>query len=388
MVKRIILVLAVLILSLGASALAAGAANGVVDGRVVNGTEGSGQVADQDITLKTYRGDTEVASATTRTDAEGNFIFTELVIESDYIYYVTLIFQEAEYDSEKFGFGPGETAESVDMTVYDSTTSDEAISVDWSYTAISVGPGSFQVMEYYLFYNDSDRTYIGSKRDADAETRQTLELLLLDGATGLQLAGDLMECCIQGSDDGFVDSMPVFPGFKDIAYSYSVSFSSGEYTFTRRVNYPTGLYELLVQDVGVKVTSNQLINEMPVDMGGMLFYRLSSEELAVGDVLVITISGLPQTSGQGTIMWVVLVLGMLTFGFGLIYLLRRKRLQPVSPGEHLDQMRQSLLVELARLDDEFEAGKIPEESYRRLRQVKKAQLVEMVKQEQVEGDSN
>ncbi len=390
MIKRLALVLAALILSLGAPALAAAAADGVVDGRVRNGTEGSGQVADQEITLKTYRDDTEVASATTRTDAEGRFIFTALAPEADYSYNITLIFQEAGYDGERFGFSPGETTKTVQMTVYDATSSDEAIKVDISHTVIYIDSGRLLVKELYLFINDTDRTYIGSKRDAADEIRQTLRFSLPDGATGLQLepAGDLMECCIRDSDDGFVDSMPVFPGFRNIAYSYSVSFAVGDYTLMRRVHYPIGLYELLVQDVGVRVTSDQMATSELLEFEGMRFNYLAGQGLAVGDVLVVNISDLPPTGDRVTAVWVALVLGLLTFGFGLSYLLRRKRLQPVSPRERLDQTRQSLLVELARLDDEFEAGKIPLESYRRLRQAKKGQLVELVKQAQVEGDSS
>lgn len=390
MIKRLALAIAVLILSLGAPAPAAGAADGVVEGRVINGTEGSGPVADQGITLKTYRDDTEVALATTRTDAEGSFIFTALATEPDYSYYVTLIFQEAEYDGARFGFGPGETAKTVQVTVYDSTTSDGAIRVDILHTVIYIDSGRLLVKELYLFINDTDRTYIGFKRDAADETRQTLRFSLPDGATGLQLepAGDLMECCVRDSDDGFVDSMPVLPGFRNIAYSYSIGFTAGDYTLMRQVNYPIGIYELFIQDVGVRVTSDQMATIGLLDFEGTRFNYLSSEELAAGDVLVVNISGLPQTGGPGTITWVVLVLGLLTFAFGIGYLLIRKRLQPLSPAERLDQMRQSLLVELARLDDEFEAGKIPLESYRRLRQVKKAQLVELVKRSQVDGDSS
>ncbi|MEE8194110.1 MAG: hypothetical protein V3T73_01240, partial [Dehalococcoidales bacterium] len=148
------------------------------------------------------------------------------------------------------------------------------------------------------------------------------------------------------------------------------------------------LYELLVQDVGVRVTSDQMATSELLEFEGIRFNYLAGQGLAVGDVLVVNISDLPPSGDWGTAVWVALVLGLLTFGFGLSLFLRRKRLQPVSPRERLDQTRQSLLAELARLDDEFEAGKIPLESYRRLRQVKKGQLVELVKQAQVEGDSS
>jgi hypothetical protein len=73
-------------------------------------------------------------------------------------------------------------------------------------------------------------------------------------------------------------------------------------------------------------------------------------------------------------------------GFGLVYLIRRRRLQPVSSEDGLEQQRQRLLVELAHLDDDFEAGKIPEKSYRRLRSARKTQLVELMQRAKEESD--
>lgn len=57
----------------------------------------------------------------------------------------------------------------------------------------------------------------------------------------------------------------------------------------------------------------------------------------------------------------------------------RRRLQPGRPVESHKQRQQRLLIEMARLDDDFEAGKIPEENYRRLRQAKRAKLIKLTK---------
>ena len=54
MIKRIALLLIIFVLSLSASALAAEPGSGVIEGSVVNRTEGGSSVADQDITLKVY----------------------------------------------------------------------------------------------------------------------------------------------------------------------------------------------------------------------------------------------------------------------------------------------------------------------------------------------
>ena len=108
------------------------------------------------------------------------------------------------------------------------------------------------------------------------------------------------------------------------------------------------------------------------------FNHLTGEALAPGDILVVQLSGLPGTSNQGVAIWVALTLIVLAGGFGFGYLLRRRRVQPVSPEDSLDQGRQRLLIELAQLDDDFDEGKIPEEAYRKLRNEMKAQLVELI----------
>jgi len=386
LIKRIALLVMVLILSLPASVLAAEPDSGIIEGQIVNGTAGGSSVADQNITLNIYLDEVEVDAATTKTDADGRFIFDGLSTESDYSYGVTLVFQQAEYYSDWLSFNEGETTKSVEVTVYDSTTSDEALKIATAHAIIYVGQGSLQVEEYFLFVNETDRTYIGSKEISAEGTREVLRFSLPKGATELQITMGLMECCIVGSEEGFVDTMPILPGSKEVAYSYRVDYSSETYAFSQRVNYPTTSYELLVQGEAVQVTSDQLAPERPLEFEGSRFNHLSGEGLAPGDTLVARLSGLPEASAQGAIIWVALALIVLTGGFGLGYLLRKKRVQPVSLEDSLDRRGQRLLVELAQLDDEFEAGKIPEENYRRLRSVRKAQLVELMQRPKEERD--
>ena len=80
-------------------------------------------------------------------------------------------------------------------------------------------------------------------------------------------------------------------------------------------------------------------------------------------------------------------LGVLAGGFGFSYLLRKRRLEQVTPEDSLLQGRHKLLVDLARLDDDFESGEITEEVYRRLRAERKAQLVELMQRSKEESDN-
>ncbi len=66
--------------------------------------------------------------------------------------------------------------------------------------------------------------------------------------------------------------------------------------------------------------------------------------------------------------------------------MRKKKVQPVSSDDNLEQRRQSLLVKLARLDDDFENRKIPEDAYRKLRTETKAQLLALMQRSNEEYD--
>ncbi len=393
MIKRIALLLLVL-MTLSVPVMAAEPENGVIEGRLLNGTSDL-TVPNQEVTLKTYLNDAEVSLDTTETDAEGGFVFSGLSTASNYSYNISIIFQEAEYGDEWVVFAQGETTKSVEITVYDATISDEGIEVELSHTIIYVDNDGLLVKEFYHFSNNTNMTYIGFKPNADSETRQTLKFYLPDNASGFQPDGELMSCCIYASDNGFVDSMPVFPGVREIAYSYKVNYDAGEYLLSRTVDYPIGDYNLLVQGEGVVVDSGQLIRGEPLSMGDTVYSYFLGGSMEPGETLTAAISSLPEISSQNTTTWVMLAAVVMVVGAVSGYLFSKKERpqpvrqeanlgrkgqqpQPAAQGTNFSRKRQRLLVELARLDDDFEAGKIAEDNYRRQRQDVKARLIELM----------
>jgi hypothetical protein len=384
-IKRIILLLIVAILGLSTPALAAEGGSGVVEGQLINGTESGGSVVDIDVTLKTYLDDVEVGSAITKTDAEGYFAFDGVSTEPDNIYEVKVVYQKAEYFSEWLSFGEGETEKFIEVTVYNATDSDEAIVVAMAHTVIYVGEDSLKVNEYYLLANESDLAYIGSEEIGDG-VRQTLGFSLPVGATELQSNGGLMECCIYVSEDGFVDSMPFFPGMKEILYSYTIDNDSDTYAFSKRVNYPTLSYNFLVQGSDIAVSSEQLAPEEPLEVDGAQFTHLSGNNLVADDILLAQISGLPVASNSASIiLWTILAIVVLGGGFAIIYSVRKRQPKPALVESNLEQVKQKLLTQLAQLDEDYESGKISEEIYNRQRTEAKSQLLNMMQNDKAKS---
>ncbi len=384
MLKYISLLGIAFILSLSSAALAAETGSGTIEGSVVNGTMGGSSVADLELTMTAYVNNAEADSFVTKTDNEGLFVFTNLPSEAGYLYEVKLTFQEAEYYSEPLIFQEGETRKSTTIAVYDSTASDESIRIATAHTIAYVEQGNLTVKEYYLFVNESDRTYIGSDNE---ERKETLIFALPEGATELQATLGLMECCIFGNEDGFVDSMPVLPGSREVAYSYTiVPSNSKNYTFNQAINYHTMNFDFLIQSEGLEISSSQLETGEPMDIEGITFTHLSGGNLSSDDTVEIQLSGLSGTSNQGAVIGGILALIITAGGFVSVYLLRRKKVQVAGVEESLAHQKQNLLVELVKLDDDFNSDKIAEGTYNKLRKDKKAQLVRLMQMLKEEGD--
>lgn len=379
MTKYIILWITLISLLLPAAAFAAEAESGTIEGLIVNRTEGGSSTAELGITLQTYQGDTEISSVTTRTDADGYFVFENLIPEDGNDYQLTVDFQGAEYNSEWLYFNEGETSKSVEITVFDSTTSDEAIKVAMAHTIIYTGQdGSFEVKDFFLFVNESDLTYIGLPVGGDEEDRETLVFSLPEGATQLRPTIGLMECCLTRTESGFVYSMPILPGSGEVAYSYMINNDSGTYTFHQDVNYPMARYDLLLQGENIKVKDTQLVEGEPMDISGALFAHYSGEDFTPGNIITAQLVDLIDTSNQRITMWTGIGLVLFAIGFSGIYWRRKRRLQPVSTKDRLDQGQERLLLELAGLDDDFADGKIAEDDYRKLRAEKKAEITALM----------
>ena len=63
----------------------------------------------------------------------------------------------------------------------------------------------------------------------------------------------LREGFITETENGISYSMPILAGSNEVAHSYIINNSSGTYTFSQDVNYPTGRYDLLLQGEDIKV---------------------------------------------------------------------------------------------------------------------------------------
>ena len=350
--------------------------DGVIEGQVINGTASGDSVAGLELTFERYLdGDLDDSQLIT-TEEDGRFVVEGVPTGSGYFYRASLFYQNAEYFSDYAFFEEGETVAYPGLVVYNATTYDDTISVTQSHTIVQVEGNGLYITEVYAFINDSDLTYVGEVEVSDGQF-VTLSFPLPEDASALSLGTGLMQCCIYGSDGGFVHTMPVMPGVTDVMFSYSVPYAGDSFTFDRDVLYPTGSYDLVVQGAGFEIESPSLAVSTSTTESGVSFTLASATDLSPGDVLLAQVLGLPKIGGDMTVVIVVVTLVVLVGGV-VVYVLMRKRSETtagaVAVAEDSGDERQRLLVLIAGLDDEFESGKLAEDAYRRRRDAAKAEL--------------
>ena len=331
---------------------------GVIEGQVVNGTANGGSVEGLTVTLRVFAAMEEQPSQTDVTDAEGRFRFEGLITEADHVYTLGLDYQGVEYGSDLLTFSEeGETTLSVPIQVYESTESDEVVSIERAHIFVDFEEDKLLLGEMYIFSNSSDRIYIGVEEVAEGR-RGTLQLFLPTGAEGLTFEGGELGQRFFETERGVVDTWSLPPGQTSgrLIFSYSLPYDPSGYDLTREIPYPLKAINVLVAEVGVDVTSDQLTLEGSRGMQGQSYLNLSGQNLSKTERITLHFSGSPgdrvveggeampaespQPGDRSLLRWAVLGLVVLAVGFALGYpLLRRQSKEAVEEGEDRGQRR-------------------------------------------------
>ncbi len=387
-VAVLLLVLSATLAGLGYLPAAAQPSDGVVNGTVTNGTQGTADnnTAFLEVTLITYQDGTIFNWVSAPSGPDGSFHFEGLERGSEYSHQCSVEYLGVHYASEMLSFAESETEKSASVIVYENTHDDEGIAVLNTHMAIYTDENPFRLVEQYTFFNEGDRTYVGLD-DGGANQGTTLLFSLPSGAVDLQLQLGLLPGHTVTTEGGFADTTPVMPGSRVVSFSYYLPSESATMEFSKTVNYETYSQSVVVLGGEIGVNSDQLPQQdilvIPDSEGNEREWTLiSGSNLAPGTELKVTLSGLSGSSN--TVLWVVGALVVAALAFILIYLLMRRRLRRVAVavpngGNDFEGKREALLRQIAELDDDFEEGSISKEAYETRRSEKKAELVRLIK---------
>ena len=258
--------------------------SGVITGHVRNITTQKPQEG-QDVVLISYMGDRQEERHFAKSSSLGVFSFSSL--RWDRSYEITLFHQGVQYVSGKMVFSPGEEEITLDLPVYDTTSSDENISLGSLNLIIypDNGGANVNVTSLYVFENSGDTVFTGEQMGSDTKTlvfsipEEAVNVTFSDGV-------NLEEVMREG--EKLYSKLPFLPGIKRIALGYSLSLSQIGQKFEIGFDYEVGDLAVFVRKTGLGIRVEQpgaVAKEIMIHDEEFLKYELS--DLKLGSVKVV-----------------------------------------------------------------------------------------------------
>jgi uncharacterized membrane protein len=342
---------------------ASGAESAAVSGTVVNGTAGASVPPGLEVTAAQL--DSEGRQVDLRRGAlgpGGDFRIEGFGNSPGLHYVVSAGYRGVNYTVVVDG-GPSEVE--ARLTIYETTRDESVVTIPAD--TMFVAPredGAIEVLQQFRIVNTSDRTYVGASGD---DSRAVVTLPVPRGAFDLAPVEGIDSERVFGAGGGMALSEPLQPGETALSYLYRVRVPAGLWPLERRVFYPTERLDLLVR-VPMRVSSTDLRPHTEAEVEGESYRVFRGGPLDAGYVVVAEVTTAAGVSvslwvGLAAIMAVLLAL-LATAGWA------RRRSRRTRPSR-----REELVDAIARLDEQFEAGGMEEEAYRRRREEIKARLL-------------
>jgi hypothetical protein len=351
------------------------AQSGSVSGLVQNGSPGGQALGGVEVDLHGFDGSTDQVITSTTSDATGAFHFDNIEINTAAQYSVSVTFDKVPYFSQPFTFASG-SQQTADLTVYSTTSSDAAISLDRLSIVIANVDSKQRMLtlvESYHVNNSAPETYVGQLVGSSV---QSLRFPLFGGAQALTPEGGFNLSDATSIPSGFALSTPVLPGASTIVFAYQIAYRGHALTLDRTLAYTSALTEVILPG-GISVSSPQLSVPSTVSIGGQTLDTIQAENLQAGASVRLQLTGLPISGGSllplDSLQTQLLLVGIVILAAALSIAAYRRRAAQQPVADVVAERRQ-LLRQIARLDDRFEAGRIQKPAYAREREAAKARL--------------
>jgi hypothetical protein len=381
-------------------ALAQSGGPGKVDGQIFNGTHDALAPNTGGLTVTLYVADMGTQTTITQTaqsDSQGHFAFSNIGVLTTTRMLAVANYLGIDYVSDILSFDGIANTVPVSVTVYEMTTDPSTVKIAQMHTIIAgVQDSTLNVLQIVQLQNSGDRTYVGDT--SIGPHRITLSLPILDGATDIQFdSQDADSTTIRGTNI-LSYTLPFQPGNDQIVYNYTIPFNPPTYALSLKLPFDVLQYQLLLADVGATVTSTQLSapTTFPTQ-SGQNYLMSTASNLTKGTVIKATFNNLPATasspnptttgsnppssspapvdSNSQAIGLGVLGLAAVAAILLIAYPLIRRRANRAAVAS--TNRRMELLQEIADLDDDFEAGKVTESTYKEERARLKTKLTEL-----------
>lgn len=316
---------------------------------------------------------------------DGSFQFIEVDLDPELVYAVMAIYQDTNYFSMTQVPEPGSNTLVFDLPIYETTTDLSAVTIDQSHVLFYFSQGGLEVMEMYFISNSGEYTVADAFTLDDGQTA-TIKFTLPQDAAVISFNSQDTSRYIQFSG-GFADTTPLVPGrgSAQIAVRYVLPYDE-RLDFTFSPPFAVENVDFLTpQDEGLKFEGDGLnFESTQTAQDGLVFDIYTHESLAAGETIDISITGRPTNvvalmqgestapSPQSDTRWEI-GLGALALGLALVAAGGWWWRKPQDENEDVEDALleeadfRDLVAEIIALDEAFQAGEYPEETYQQRR---------------------
>lgn len=344
-----------------------------VEGKVVRGTRtGPVPVVNQWVVVHRVGPDRAGPLDSVRTSASGAYAIRYKTFgDSTAIYFVSTTYGGVAYFSSPLRqeIVRGDDAS---LTVFDTTSAPVAIRVAGRHFIVgSAQPnGNRPIGEVYDLQNDTTVTAVA--KDSLTPVWSTH---LPPSAVAFQLnsRGDLAAGSLTRTGDRVGLLVPVSPGIRQVAFTYELPPSAFPLRFP--LGQPVGVFEVLVQDAGARV-SGAPFRETPAQaVEGRTFRRFLAQDLPATTVVSVDVPR--QVGAEREKVYIGVATALLAAMAAALVLTARRsftRLRTAPAARGSEPGSESLLRAIAALDAEFERQPAPDDASRRAYEARRAAL--------------
>jgi len=348
---------------------------GSIRGTIRNGTSGSMVPAGLEVVLHGFDGEQEVLTQATLADGEGQYVFEGLEAVSGRLYYASLEYQGVSFQSEVAHLPSEQEWLELPLTIYEPSSESGALLIERLHLLIDFpAPGMARVLQLWALTNPTDRVI--------ADPNGVLRIQVPNGAVNVQF--EEPDRFIQ-TPTGYLDTAPVLPGVGagDVAFGFDLLYE-GRLDYEQIVDLPVEAVVVLLTPGGPALRGAGVQDMGLLDMGGVSMQAYSMEGLQPGGTLAFRIAGgmaaastLPGLAiGGGSLVAALILAGLWWYRAP-----GGRAAHEAALAREPAPEREKLLRDIARLDDEFEAGRLEQAEYRERRAALKRRALETLRDE-------
>lgn len=378
--------------------------DGVITGQVIF-EDGAPQQAEGNVALlDVYLDFEQIASFTSTLSADNMFLFENLTVDPNLIYMITVVANGITHSSSMISLTPEQSQVDTSVTVFGVTDSPEDIRINRGHWIIDVQPGALVLAQIYLVGNSGERTFVG----------RTVEGVDVPLTVGFDIPTDAQEITFQNGalggrfrrvGDVVYDTVPVTPGdsTQQVIVQYALPFDGVSFDLRQQLLYPTDSLSLLVTNfASLRVDAPELTFDSVQNIQGSEYQLWRASNIAPS-VIEVKLQGLPEpgtvdprsaasTSASGTtqlaaigppmeawVSWVMIALVAASLLGVVGVAIQRGVLASTTSRRDLQVLQESLIVEIARIDDLHALGQLSDTEWLRQRTNLKAQLMDVMR---------